>query len=239
LLKFTINAPSSAVGWKDLWSSLVLSRQERKVFRELRGPEHRQIEWLSGRTAAKDAMRSFLRRRHGLELLPADIEITQDEHGRPTAQGLWTQQLFAVPELSVSHSERLAVALSGDATGGRRFGIDVQAIRKLTPDFETTVLTAEEQRLLNVVPQSIRAEWLLRLWCVKEATSKAVGRGLIGGPGNVRILDLNTQTGGVQATLHGELAAAVPEASGLKLPAYTAREGDYVVATAIYQKGPS
>src|SRR2546421_11996867 len=47
--------------WKDLWSSLVLSRQERRVFRELRGPGHRQIEWLSGRTAAKDAMRSFLR----------------------------------------------------------------------------------------------------------------------------------------------------------------------------------
>jgi acyl transferase domain-containing protein/phosphopantetheinyl transferase len=225
--------------WQDLWASLVLSRQERKVFRELRGPEHRQIEWLSGRTAAKDAMRSFIRRRHGLNLLSADIEIIQDEHGRPMAQGSWTQQLRPVPELSLSHSDGLAVALAGDAAGGRRFGIDVQSMCKLTPDFEPTVLTTEEQRLLNAVPQSIRAEWLLRLWCVKEATSKAVGRGLIGGPSNVRILNLNTQTGVVQATLQGELAAAVPEASGLELPSYTTREGDYVVATAIYQKRTS
>jgi phosphopantetheinyl transferase len=225
--------------WKDLWSSLVLSRHERKLFRELRGTEHRQIEWLSGRTAAKDAMRSFLRKHHGLDVLPADIEILQDEHGRPMAKGPWTQALRAVPELSLSHSEGVAVALAGDAAGGRRFGIDIQAIRKLTPDFESTALITEEQRLLNAVPQSTRTEWLLRLWCVKEATSKAAGRGLIGGPGNVRIHNLNTQTGVVRATVQGELAAAVPEASGLELPAYTTREGDYVVAVAIFQKRTS
>jgi phosphopantetheinyl transferase len=222
--------------WKELWASLVLTRQERKAFRELRGPEHRRMEWLSARTAAKDAMRSFLRRRHGLELLPADIEITHDEHGRPMARGPWTQGLRTVPEISLSHSEGLAVALVGDGGDGRRFGIDVQALRELAPDFETTALTAEERRLLNAVPQSIRAEWLLRLWCVKEAISKALGRGLIGGPGNVRILELNTQTGRVEAMPHGDLAAAVPEASGLKMPAHTAREGAYVLATAMYQK---
>ena len=75
--------------WKDLWASLVLTRQERKAFRERRGPEHRQIEWLSGRTVAKDALRKFLKKHHRLELLSADIEIAQDEHGSPTPRGPW------------------------------------------------------------------------------------------------------------------------------------------------------
>ena len=221
--------------WKELWASLVLSRQERKVFQSLRGPEHRQIEWLTGRTAAKDAMRRFLRR-HGLELLPADIEIVQDAHGKPMAQGPWLQRLGAPPELSLSHSEGLAVAMAGDGGDGRRFGIDVQAIRQLTPEFEATILNADEQRLLHGLPPPVRTEWLLRIWCAKEAVSKALGRGLIGGPGNVRILDLDSQTGGVVATPHGDLAAAVPEASGLRLAAYTAREGAYAVAAATYEK---
>jgi len=222
--------------WKELWASLILTRQERQIFRGLRGPEHSQIEWLCGRTTAKDTMRSFLRRRYGLALLPADIEIIQDEHGRPMAQGPWTQRLPRVPELSLSHSGGLAVALAGDGSDGRRFGIDVEAIRELTPDFETTVLRADEKRLLNAVPQSIRAEWLLRLWCVKEAVAKALGRGPVEGLSDVRILDLCTQTGRVEANLRGDLAAAVPEASGLKLSVYAARDGAYVVATALYEK---
>lgn len=222
--------------WKELWASLVLTRRERTVFGERREPERRQIEWLSGRTVAKDAIRSFLRKHLGLELLPADIEIAEDEYGRPIARGPWTQHLHAVPELSLAHSEGMAVALAGDGCNGRRFGIDVQAVRELKPEFETSILTTDEQRLLNAVPQAMRAEWLLRLWSVKEAVSKALGRGLIEGPHSVRILSLNTQTGIVGATPQGKLAEAVPEASGEELLTYTAREGAYLVASAIYEK---
>jgi phosphopantetheinyl transferase len=222
--------------WKDLWASLVLTRRERERFAEHLGPELRQIEWLSGRTAAKDAIRNFLRKHERLELLPADIEIIHDEHGRPVATGEWTQDLRAVPGLSLAHSEGLAVALAGDGSNGRRFGIEVQAIRELKPDFETLVLTTDEQRLLDMAPQPARAEWLLRLWCVKEAVSKALGRGLIEGPLSVQILSLDTQTGVVIAAPQGKHVEAVPEASGEKLLAYTAREGAYVAATAIYEK---
>jgi acyl transferase domain-containing protein/phosphopantetheinyl transferase (holo-ACP synthase) len=102
--------------WKELWASLVLTRRERKEFAERKGPEHLLIEWLTGRTAAKDAIRGFLRKRHGLELLPADIEIIEDEHGRPVASGVWQQQLHAGPELSLTYADGLAVAIAGEGT---------------------------------------------------------------------------------------------------------------------------
>jgi acyl transferase domain-containing protein/phosphopantetheinyl transferase len=227
--------PGSSL-WKELWASLVLSRKERKTFAELRGPEHRQIEWLSGRTAAKDAVRGFIKQQYGLALLPADVEIVQDEHGRPVVQGPWVQQLPAAPEVSLSHTEGMAVALAGDGKHGHRLGIDIQQIRDLKPDFETLALTTDEQRILNTVPPSTRPEWLLRLWCAKEAIAKALGRGLMEGPLSVRILSLNVQTGIVGAQPAGKLAEAVPEAAGKELQAYTAREERYVVASVVYEK---
>lgn len=222
--------------WKDLWASLVLTAEERRQFAARRGPEHRQLEWLAGRTAAKDAIRGYLQKHHALQLLPADIEITQDEHGRPIAGGPWTQHLHSVPLVSISHSERTAVALAFDGSQGLRCGFDLQAVRDLAPDFEASVLSSDERRHLEAVPRSLRAEWILRLWCAKEAVSKALGRGLIEGPGSVRIVSLDAQTGVVAATPQGKLAAVIPEASGEELLAYTGCEGAHVFATAIFEK---
>jgi phosphopantetheinyl transferase len=211
--------------WKDLWASLVLSREERKAFGDLRETEQQhQMEWLSARTVAKDAIGAVLRK-HGLKLLPADIEIAQDERGRAIAKGSWTQQLRAIPELSLGYSEGMAVALVGDGSGGRRFGIDVQTIRELDTDFETSAFTNDERELLNGMPQSIRAEWLLRLWCAKGAVSKALGRSIADTP-RVRILSFNPQTGVVVATV----------APGEQVMSHTTREGARMIATAIYEK---
>jgi acyl transferase domain-containing protein len=221
--------------WKELWASLVLTHEERRRFAERRGPERRQLEWVAGRTAAKDAVRSFLQKNYQLHLLPADIDISPDAYGGPVAGGSWTQHLRAVPRVSISHSENTAVALAYDGSRGLRCGIDVQDVRELAPDFEASVLMNDEQRQLDAVVRSLRAEWVLRLWCVKEAVSKALGRGLIEGPASVRILALDAQTGIVTATPEGKLTEAVPEASGEKLLAYTGREGSCVFATAIFE----
>jgi malonyl CoA-acyl carrier protein transacylase/phosphopantetheinyl transferase len=211
--------------FKDLWASLVLSRQERKAFEEQRGSEDRQIEWLAIRTAAKDAVGAFLRKNHGLKLLPADIEIEQDEEGRAVALGPWTQEVRGVPELCIAHAEGLAVALAG--RNGRHLGVHVHAIRDPEPDLEPVALTSNERQLLEGMPQSIRAEWLLRLWCAKEAVSKALGPGTR----SVRVLALNAQTGVVAATS--------PEAHGEELLSYTARHGAWAVASAIFGKKTS
>lgn len=226
--------------WKDLWASLVLTRHERKAFQNLKGPEIRQIEWLNGRTAAKDAIRTILKKHYQLELLPADIEIAQDEHGRPIAQGSWTGKLTAVPTLSLMHSNGMAVAVIGHGANGQGIGIDLEVIRELTPGFETVAFTAEEQRLLAPIPAQIYTEWALRLWCAKEAVAKAVGRGLLDeGPHSIRIQSFDLGTGIVSVALQGRLAEISPDLGGTEIAAYTVREKDYIVASALYERKPA
>jgi hypothetical protein len=55
-------------------------------------PEERQLEWLGARTAAKEAVADLLRSAHGLDLLPAEIEILPGADGAPVvdAPGLET-----------------------------------------------------------------------------------------------------------------------------------------------------
>ena len=61
--------------------------------------------------------------------------------------------------------------------------------------------------------------------------AKALGRGFLEGPHSVRILALDPVTGIVTATPQGRLADAVPQVAGAEFLAYTARDGDYVVAS--------
>jgi acyl transferase domain-containing protein/phosphopantetheinyl transferase len=226
--------PPGAALWKDLWASLILTKPERDNFAAGRATERRQLEWLSGRTVAKDAVRSFLKRHYGLELLPADIEIAADEHGKPVVTGSWTQQVPAVPVISLSHTDGVAVALVAEGGQEQNVGIDIQAMRAVTADFESLVLSPEEQRLLKSVKEDERAEWLLRIWCAKEAASKALGLGLIEGPSSVRILSLDVATGIVEAIPQGKLATAV--GSQPKVISRTAREDAYLIAICVYQR---
>jgi phosphopantetheinyl transferase (holo-ACP synthase) len=212
--------------WKELWASLILTRRERQEFGARREAGHRQIEWLAGRTAAKDAVRSYLRTRYNLQLLPADIDITQDERCSPIAGGSWTRDGYDAPHLCLAHSDTITTAVAYDGSRGRRCGIDVQTVRELASDFETLAFTAEEQRLLDAVPRSDRQEWCLRLWSAKEAVAKALGRNQIAEARNVHVLALDRQTG---------IVAAAGETSGERLPVYTARDGDSVCATAIVE----
>lgn len=221
--------------WKELWASLVLSQQERKTFRELRGPERRQMEWLHGRTVAKDAVRGFLRSRYGLSFLPADIEIVPDEYGKPSAIVSWTDNLPKAFEISLAHTDGMAVALVGEKLPDRSLGIDVQVIRDLSHDFEAIALSEDERRLIDNMDPEQRNEWLFRCWCAKESISKALGRGLIEGPASVRVMSLNLDSGIVQATPRGKLAEVVAGAAGAQLKAFTTRDGNFVVATALYE----
>jgi acyl transferase domain-containing protein len=218
--------------WKELWASLVLTRRERQFFRNQRASEEDQLRWLSGRTVAKDALRSFLRKHHDLDLLPADIEIVEDEGGRMTARGAWTPKLRAVPYVIVSQarglSDAMAVALVGEDGHGPRIGIDLQPVRTREPEHESSVLSLAEQRLLHALPQSLREEWRVRLSCAKTAMARVFDRAAIDRERDVEIIAVDTQTGIATARL-----ATQPDFSG-ELTAYTMRDGEFVVATALY-----
>ncbi len=230
--------PGNAL-WQDLWASLVLGRRERQAFRRLKAPPIRQQEWLSGRTAAKDAVRSFLKEHYQLDLFPADIEIVQDEHGRPTAEGPWIRELPAAPRLSLTHSNGVAIAVAGHGHNNAHLGIDLEMIRQLPVSFERVAFDSAERDLLAAIPEPARTEWILRLWCAKEAVAKALGRGLVDGPRSIRIQTFEPGTGLVAVALQGQLAAAFTDFVDADLLAYTVTDGDYVIAATLCERKAS
>jgi hypothetical protein len=60
---------------------ICLSRSEWQTFRLLKCPDEQLTEWLFGRIAAKDAVRSLWLERHDQRLYPADIELGADSDG--------------------------------------------------------------------------------------------------------------------------------------------------------------
>jgi phosphopantetheine--protein transferase-like protein len=175
-------------------------------------------------------VRQYLRQRYGLILCPADIEILPDDNGRPVAQGSWTDQVSSAPVLSLSHTAGVAVAVAGD--GGAGVGVDIEHVGRISKDVEGLAFTSEEQELLSSVQHASKDGWLLRLWCAKEAVAKALGQGMMGGPQGLVVKGLDAHTGAVKVSLAGEMSRRCPEFNNT-LTAYTAREGDWIVATAL------
>jgi len=225
--------------WKRALAYLVLSHRERETWRNLSGPQKRRTEWLLGRVAAKDAVRLFLKDHCGMELRPADIEIVTDEHGRPTAQGPWTEGLKRIPIVSLAHSDGVAVAVAGDPGNGFGVGIDIERISQISKGtIKGLAFTARERELLSLVANRTSDEWSLRLWCAKEAVAKALGRGMIGGPHAFVAQELDGRTGRVGIALTGKMAELFPEfhTLGKTITAYTAREGGLIVATSLCER---
>ena len=212
--------------WQRVLAHLVLSRGERTRWRELSGTQRRRAEWLLGRAAAKDAVRLFLAGHYGLELCPADVEILQDPNGRPLAGGSWTGRVEAVPLVSLTHAGGIAAALAGDPASCAGVGIDIERLDRQRNDLEGVAFTGEEAELLSRLGD--RQEWALRLWCAKESAAKAIGLGLMGRPTALVVTTADPETGAVQLTVSGELAAHGPR----RVDAATLRERDLIVATA-------
>jgi phosphopantetheinyl transferase len=208
--------------WRRVFSHLVLSRREREIWYGLQLPEARRIEWLLGRMAAKDGVCELMKRRHGLELCPADVEILPNEHGRPVVGGAWAAHVPSVPAVSISHTEGLAVALTGLAEGGLTLGVDVERLDHMNDDVRALAFTPEEQRLLSSLGSNGDREWPLRFWCGKEAVSKALGGGTGQGPLGLVVRGVDPASGVLELAATGD---------GCALAAHTARDGDLVLAT--------
>jgi phosphopantetheine--protein transferase-like protein len=127
------------------------------------------------------------------------------------------------------------VAIAGDGSGCLGVGIDMEYIGRIQEGFERVAFTGEEQNLLSEIAAP-REEWSLRLWCAKEAVAKALGRGMLGGPGSLVAQHIDAHTGMVQIALSGEMAEHFPELRGTHLTAYTAREGALIVASSCYTR---
>jgi len=147
------------VGW--------LSRDEMIQFSQIRHPKRRR-EWLAGRIAAKEAVRSLL----GAEAPPAStISILTSPDRAPyvviDGQGRWE-----IPYISISHSEEYA---SAAATHGSSVGIDVEKGSLEVERIANQFCTPEEVNRISESTGELRVPALMTLWVVKEAALKTLG----------------------------------------------------------------
>ncbi len=229
--------------WRRVWAHQVLCRAEREEFRRLVGPERRQVEWLAGRTAAKEAARDLLRTHLGLEPPLADIEIRVDDRGRLGVGGPWEGELDGELVVSISLDTHLTVALAGilPAPGrsvdnaGSFLGIHAESLRPRRDEALEPNLTAEELHLLLDGPLDRLDEWRFRCRCAKKAVAKALGKEATDESRSVSVAGVAEEAEAVLVRLGDRLAGDHPRLAEEPLVVFTARHGRSVVATTLCQ----
>jgi acyl transferase domain-containing protein/phosphopantetheinyl transferase len=235
LTAFRIGLDSFPRGWLTahggLWlrvlGALTLSRRERDLWYGMKAVERRRIEWLVGRIAAKDAVRDFVLRQWGLALHPADVEIVPDATGQPTVTGAWTSQVPRLPLISISHVEGTAIAVVTDSDGISGVGVDLERHGRMKPGMETVSFTARERAMLDGFDGDDWQAWALRLWCAKEAASKATGGEVGSLSAALAIEHIDKESGEVL------VRCTSPNGDSETLFASTFRDGDWIIATCI------
>jgi len=162
---------------RDRLARRFLGERERNAYQSQ--TPRKQRPWLSGRIAAKDAVRDLLWSRGLGPLFPVEVEIDNEPSGRPIVRTSTGHDV----QVSIAHKDQIAVAM---ARLGKPVGIDVEHIEPRTDSFAEISFTRAELRLIAGEP---REEGMTRLWSAKEAAAKASGTGLGGAPGRFPIRD--------------------------------------------------
>jgi len=109
--------------------------------------------------------------RQGLSQFSQNIDIERDRHGRPYLTGI------SGVDANWSHSGELLLVAFGH---GIRIGVDIELLR---PRVNALALASRffapsETAQLQALPEEVREQAFIHLWCAKEAVLKALGRGI-------------------------------------------------------------
>ena len=130
----------------------------------------RKDEWLLGRFAAKSIIRDRLALKNLEEVSLNEIRIISSPNLKPGSS-------LISGDLSISHSENLAVAVVANKTNFM-VGVDIEKTRKVSEKVYRYFLTNSEVKLLK---QNKDGNILATIfWTFKEAALKALGIGLRG-----------------------------------------------------------
>jgi len=220
---------SSGGIWHKAIAYTVLNRTEREVWKALKANEHTRIQWLRGRLALKDAVRILLRQRYGLLLVPADIEISEDEEGRPIVKTIGEPQFTHLPQIAVTMIGGTAVAAAIDDDETEALALDVKRLGAAT---DQVAFLPDEQKLLSGLDRAELEEWKMRLWCAKSAVGKALGRAAADPSQALTIKHADPTTGRVEVVFARD-GKRMPGNNGHSWAVYTLREKDLITATSI------
>ncbi len=191
-----------------------LSESEAVLLRSLH--ESRKVDWIVGRVAAKRAVRAYLLGRYAIDVPFSAIGIISRPLRKPTVvirgrsggdPSFW-QRAGVEMDLSLSHSDGVAVAAASFIAETGLIGVDLERSRAFSRDFLEEFLTPVELLMLDGYPESDRGLVSTILWCAKESYLKAIGSGLCRHPKTVDVtLELDRKSGMI-----GELSSGPPEA---------------------------
>jgi phosphopantetheinyl transferase (holo-ACP synthase) len=222
--------------WRDVLERVQLSPEERSGCLRPEGSDRRRTLRLWGRVAAKEAVRRLWLAEGRGAVYPADLVIEPDPAGRPVLRPRLEGGDAAMPCVSISHTDGVAVALACRDVGAR-IGIDVERIMARSGAFEELAFVPGERALLDGVDAADRPEWIARLWCAREAVAKATGLGMVDGPRSVEALEVDRETGVVIVRLGPALAAACPGLAGLGLEVCSSTRDGYAWAWIVRKGG--
>ncbi len=212
--------------WLKALAFSTLSQKEREEWLEMQGTTSRRVEWLFGRIAAKESLRRYLTSFLQARWTSADIEIWPDESGKPHPLGMWSQYSATRLDLSIAHTSKLIVAA---VAANARLGIDIEMVnRSLSDEFTKGVFNASELELAAHTGEGPVA--ILKLWCAKEAISKALGVGIRYSPKDLQIIGIDPVSGAVQLEATGQWIDEFKSMKGRKTLIYTSIFAEHVFA---------
>ncbi len=217
-------------GYLDWLSDYVLTSREQTYFLKTLQSDRRRREWLMGRIAAKDALRSLLSKTLGINICPADIEIMPADDGSPIPTGAWLIDLPWKPLLSISHKEDIAVAIAGRSDRAPAVGIDIEDLHSLPDGFAKLGLSGAALACLDSLPEAERNETSLRLWCAREAAGKAKGIQLAEQLTTLQIAHWDSLSGRVLVCTNNVLSKDGQPDPTASIAVQTLREREWVIA---------
>jgi phosphopantetheinyl transferase len=165
--------------------------------------QKRRVEWLLGRRAAKDLVRSLLVERLAYDVPLTAIEVTTSESGAPkivsaAASLPWPEGAPVPIEISISHSSGVAVSAGcwrPENLPRVSVGIDLERITPHDPSIFRDIFTVEEERYRASGSDLSSDERAMLVWSGKESVLKALGQGFTVDPQSVTCLPLSQPPG--------------------------------------------
>jgi malonyl CoA-acyl carrier protein transacylase len=211
---------------------ITLTRSEWSCFRLLKASDRERTDWLFGRIAAKDAVRSLWLKRHGQRLYPADIELDTDGHGCVQARYRDSSLREELPRVCFASAPGVSIALS---TFGGRPGIALCRLSTLSNASDAVSFDRAERELLDAFGPA-REEGIARFRCARTAIANALEPSRADDPQSIMIRAVDVRTGRILVALGLHLLTEYPEYRLDLLAVNTAREGDLIVATTLCER---